>query len=84
MGIKLDPVRVDKQGFPVVTWTEDRNMFSPEGIGKAKVACFVAPDNNGVLQFVKVGTAQAWGLSGSATPGMRLALAGIGVGGEAL
>jgi hypothetical protein len=57
MAIRLDPEpRTDAQGLPVVTWSEDRNLFAPEGVGSARVVCFIRPDEDGVLQFVSVGT----------------------------
>ena len=55
MAIKLDPAAADDQGLPVVTWEEDRNLFAPDGITPARVACFIRPDAAGVLQFVSVG-----------------------------
>jgi hypothetical protein len=56
MAIRLDAETVDKQGFPVVSWEEDRNLFAPEGHGRARVACFIKPDKEGVLHFVCVGS----------------------------
>ena len=55
MGIRLDTEAGDAQGLPVVTWEEDRNVFAPEGFGRARVACFIRPDEAGILQFVSVG-----------------------------
>jgi hypothetical protein len=55
MAIRLDPKAADPQGLPVVTWEEDRNLFAPGGVSAARVACFIRPDGNGVLQFVSVG-----------------------------
>src|SRR5215831_5181420 len=55
MAIRLDPKATDAQGLPVVTWEEDRNLFAPGGASPARVACFIRPDANGVLQFVSVG-----------------------------
>jgi hypothetical protein len=55
MAIKLDPDAVDAQGLPVVTWEEDRNLFAPDGLSPARVACFIRPNAAGVLQFVAVG-----------------------------
>ena len=55
MAIRLDPKATDAQGLPVVTWEEDRNLFAPGGVSPARVACFIRPDANGVLQFVSVG-----------------------------
>src|SRR5215467_15171576 len=55
MAIRLDPKAADAQGLPVVTWEEDRNLFAPGGVSPARVACFIRPDANGVLQFVSVG-----------------------------
>jgi hypothetical protein len=55
MAIRLDAKAVDAQGLPVVTWEEDRNLFAPGGVSPARVACFIRPDNNGVLQFVSAG-----------------------------
>lgn len=57
MAIRLDAEQVDAQGFPVVTWEEDRNLFAPEGFGPARVCCFIRPDKTtGVLQFVSAGS----------------------------
>jgi hypothetical protein len=56
MGIKLDAEAVDAQGLPVVTWQEDRNHFAPGGIDRARIACFIQPDEVGVLQFVAAGS----------------------------
>ena len=56
MGIWLDRELVDDQGFPVVTWEEDRNLMAPGGIGRVRVSCFIRPDAEGVLQFVAVGS----------------------------
>jgi hypothetical protein len=56
MGIRLDAKDKDAQGLPVVTWEEDRNAFAPDGFGRARVSCFIRPDDNGVLQFVSVGS----------------------------
>ena len=55
MGIRLDTEAGDAQGLPVVTWEEDRNVFAPEGFGRARVGCFIRPDEAGILQFVSVG-----------------------------
>jgi hypothetical protein len=55
MTIKFDPKVADAQGLPVVSWKEDRNLFAPGGAGPARVACFIRPDELGVLQFVSVG-----------------------------
>jgi hypothetical protein len=55
MAIRLQPPATDAQGLPVVTWTEDRNVFAPGGVSPARVSCFIRPDDNGILQFVKVG-----------------------------
>lgn len=55
MAIRLDPVEVDDQGLPVVTWEEDRNLFAPDSSSPARVACFIRPDEKGVFQFVSVG-----------------------------
>ena len=56
MGIRLDGETVDTQGLPVVTWEEDRNLFAPDGVGRARIACFIRPDDAGVLQFVSAGS----------------------------
>jgi hypothetical protein len=55
MAIRLDPKAADAQGLPVVTWEEDRNLFAPGGVTPARVACFIRPGENGVLQFVSAG-----------------------------
>ncbi|MFZ1110283.1 MAG: hypothetical protein WAN43_18285 [Rhodomicrobium sp.] len=40
-----------------MSWEEDRNLFAPEGLGPARVACFIRPDEKtGVLQFVAAGS----------------------------
>ena len=44
MAIRFDTVTMDEQKLPVVCWEEDRNIFAPEGIGPARVACFIRPD----------------------------------------
>ena len=56
MAIRLDPEAVDAQGLPVVTWEEDRNLFAPDGFGRVRVSCFIRPGEDGVLQFVSVGS----------------------------
>jgi hypothetical protein len=56
MAIRLDAEDKDAQGFPVVTWEEDRNLFAPDGFGRARVTCFIQPDAQGVLQFVSAGS----------------------------
>jgi hypothetical protein len=55
MAIRFGPAVVDDQGLPVVSWEEDRNLFSSDGSRRARVACFIRPDELGVLQFVSVG-----------------------------
>ena len=71
MAIRLDPNSPDAQGFPVVTWEEDRNLFAPGGVSPARVACFIRPDENGVLQFVSVGLVRH-GETEEARPWQRL------------
>ena len=44
MAIRFDTITMDDQNLPVVSWEEDRNIFAPEGIGPARVACFIRPD----------------------------------------
>jgi hypothetical protein len=61
MVIRLDPEATDKQGFPVVTWEEDRNLFAPEGPGTTRIACFIRPNEAGELEFVSVGSTRAGG-----------------------
>lgn len=57
MAIRLEPWESDDQGLPVVSWEEDRNLFAPDGIGPARVACFIRPDaKTGVLHFVAAGS----------------------------
>lgn len=57
MAIRFDTVTMDEQKLPVVSWEEDRNIFAPEGIGPARVACFIRPDKeSGVLMFVAAGS----------------------------
>jgi hypothetical protein len=58
MGIRLDAEAVDLQGLPVVAWEEDRNHFGPNGFKRVRVACFIRPDETGVLQFVRAGWAR--------------------------
>jgi hypothetical protein len=55
MGIRLDDELCDAQGLPVVSWVEDRNLYAPDGIGVARVTCFLRPDESGLLQFVSAG-----------------------------
>ena len=57
MAIRFDTVTMDEQKLPVVSWEEDRNIFAPEGIGPARVACFIRPDKeSGELMFVAAGS----------------------------
>jgi len=57
MAIRFDAVTMDEQKLPVVSWEEDRNIFAPEGIGPARVACFIRPDKeSGELMFVAAGS----------------------------
>ena len=57
MAIRFDTVTMDEQKLPVVCWEEDRNIFAPEGIGPARVACFIRPDKeSGELMFVAAGS----------------------------
>ena len=57
MAIRFDDITHDAQGLPVVCWEEDRNIFAPEGIAPARVACFIRPDKEtGELMFVAAGT----------------------------
>jgi len=57
MAIRFDTVTLDEQKLPVVCWEEDRNIFAPEGIGPARVACFIRPDKeSGKLMFVAAGS----------------------------
>ncbi len=57
MGIRFDTITEDEQKLPVVSWEEDRNIFAPEGIGPARVACFIRPDQeSGELMFVAAGS----------------------------
>lgn len=73
MAIRLDDERYDAQGLPVVTWEEDRNHFAPEGTGRARVACFIRPDEKtGALLFVKAGSSRH-GAYEEARPWDRLA-----------
>lgn len=47
----------DGAGFPVVAWTEDRNLASPEAMRRARVECRIMKDGtSGVLLFVARGT----------------------------
>jgi hypothetical protein len=56
MGIRFDAKDTDAQGLPIVSWEEDRNLFAPDGFGRARVTCFIRPNDEGVLQFVSVGS----------------------------
>ncbi len=79
MGIRLDPEHTDAQGLPVVTWEEDRDHFAPDGLGPARVACFIRPDKDtGVLQFVSVGSVRH-GAFEEARPWARLVSFGSGI-----
>lgn len=50
-------VAKDAAGFPVVSWMEDRDAFSPEGVGRARVECRIMKDGKtGELLFVARGT----------------------------
>jgi hypothetical protein len=46
----------DDAGFPIVAWTEDRNLASPEAHRPAHVECRVMKNTAGVLLFVARGT----------------------------
>jgi hypothetical protein len=47
----------DAAGFPIVAWTEDRNLSSPEAMKRARVECRIMKDSHsGVLLFVARGT----------------------------
>ena len=57
MAIRIDAITHDAQGLPVVSWEEDRNLFAPDGLGPARVACYIRPDKKtGALQFVAAGS----------------------------
>jgi hypothetical protein len=50
-------VSYDAAGFPIVAWTEDRNLASPEAMRRARVECRIMKDKDtGVLLFVARGT----------------------------
>lgn len=50
-------VTKDAVGFPVVAWKEDRNLASPEAMGRARVECRIMKNaTTGVLLFVARGT----------------------------
>jgi hypothetical protein len=54
MSIRIDEtIRKDAQGFPVVSWIEDRNMFASGAL--EKVTCVIRPNREGVLEFVAFG-----------------------------
>jgi hypothetical protein len=76
MAIRLDPKAADAQGLPVVSWEEDRNLFAPGGAIRARVACFIRPDEDGVLQFVSVGLVRH-GAFEEARPWEQLASFGV-------
>lgn len=67
MAIRLDPEQTDAQGLPVVTWEEDRNLIS----GRARISCFIRPDQTGALQFVAAGPVR-FGVFEEARPWERL------------
>jgi hypothetical protein len=46
----------DDAGFPIVAWTEDRNLASPEAHRRATVECRILKNAAGVLLFVARGT----------------------------
>jgi hypothetical protein len=47
----------DAAGFPIVAWTEDRNLASPESMTRARVECRIMKDaKTGILLFVARGT----------------------------
>lgn len=50
-------VSKDAAGFPIVAWTEARNLVSPEAMRRARVECRIMKDaTTGVLLFVARGT----------------------------
>jgi hypothetical protein len=50
-------VSKDDAGFPVVTWTEDRGVDSPQSGSRARVECRIMKDGaTGELLFVARGT----------------------------
>lgn len=50
-------VSKDDAGFPIVAWTEDRDVHAPQGVGCARVECRIMKDGStGELLFVKRGT----------------------------
>lgn len=49
MGIKIEWETVDSNGFPMVSWKEDRNLVG--GAGYRRIMCFIWLGANGVLQF---------------------------------
>jgi hypothetical protein len=61
MGIRLLSHTKDWQGFPVVIWQEDRNLFAPHGGGRARIDCFIQPNEVGELQFVSTGAVRYGG-----------------------
>jgi hypothetical protein len=47
----------DSAGFPIVAWTEDRNLLSPQAMRRARVECRIMKDaKSGALLFVARGT----------------------------
>lgn len=56
--IAFDEVTKDAQELPVVSWVEDRNLFG--GGSRKRIACFIAPDSEGVLQFCCGGQKRPW------------------------
>jgi hypothetical protein len=61
MGIRLLARTEDPQGFPVIVWQEDRNVFAPHGGGRARIDCFIRPNEHGELQFVSAGAVRYGG-----------------------
>lgn len=50
-------VSKDAAGFPIVAWTEARNLASPEAMRRARVECRIMKDaTSGVLLFVARGS----------------------------
>lgn len=71
MAIRIESVTRDAQGLPVVTWIEDRDMYSPGSGGRERISCFIRPDEDGVLHIVAAGS-RRYGGEEEARPWQKL------------